>query len=117
MGPQGDPGFVTILMGLVVIAAAVLGGPAFLVKAIPFAEHQAVMHWTQQPRRAAGMVGLTNTRQLHEAALARLGKRETRERLAAARRLNLALPEGSLVLVRVPPVRGGQAAPAGRRRS
>jgi hypothetical protein len=115
MGPQGENGFVTIVMGAVVLLAGVVGGPVFLAKAIPFAEHQAVTHWSAQPRLMASRFGLTNSRALHTAALERWGKRETREKLAAARRTSsVPLPAGSTVIVRLPKP---QPQPSGGRRT
>jgi len=52
MGPQGDPGFVTILMGAVMLVIAAVGSPLTLIKAIPFLEGQVVGHWSGQMRRA-----------------------------------------------------------------
>jgi hypothetical protein len=102
MGPQGDSGFLTILMGTIVLLAGVIGGPVFLAKAIPFAEHQAVTHWAAQPRLMAGRAGLTNARALHMAYLERFGSKQTRDKLAQGGRLQLVLPQGSRVFVRSP---------------
>jgi hypothetical protein len=102
MGPQGENGFVTIVMGAVVLLAGVLGGPVFLAKAIPFAEHQAVTHWSAQPRRMASKFGLTNTRELHHAYIERFGSKETKDRLAEGGRTSLILPKGSTIIIRSP---------------
>jgi hypothetical protein len=99
MGPLGDAGFVTIVMGAVVLLAAVVGGPVFLAKAIPFAEHQAVTHWSAPPRQMAARMGLTSTRSMHEALLRRVGSQETKNRLAQGGRTSLILPQGSTVVV------------------
>jgi hypothetical protein len=111
LGPLGDPGFVTIVMGAIVVLAAVLGGPFFLSRAIPFAEHQAAAHWTAQPRRMGGRMGLTNVRAMHTAALKKWGSQETREKLAQGGRTQLILPQGSTVFVRSPK----ELPPQGRR--
>ncbi len=115
LGPLGDPGFVTVVMGAVVLLAGVVGGPIFLAKAIPFAEHQAVTHWTTQPRRLAAQFGFTNTRALQHAYLQRFGSDKARESLAQGRRTSLILPEGSFVIVRPP--RRPQTQPSGGRRT
>ncbi|PZS33209.1 MAG: hypothetical protein DLM58_08200 [Pseudonocardiales bacterium] len=116
MGPQGDPGVITIVMGAVVLLTGVLGGPFMLAKAIPFAEHQAALHWTNQPRRLADRVGLTNIRQLHTAYLGRFGNQESRDKLAQGGRLQLVLPKGSRVYVRSPKALEPQGRAANRRR-
>jgi hypothetical protein len=51
MGPQGDPGFITIVMGAVMLVIAAVGSPLTLIKAIPFVEGQVVGHWSGQARR------------------------------------------------------------------
>src|SRR3984893_15157609 len=81
LGPLGDPGFVTVVMGGVLRLAGLVGGPIFLAKAIPFAEHQAVTHWTTQPRRLAAQLGLTKNRALQHAYLPPFGPDKARERL------------------------------------
>jgi hypothetical protein len=116
MGPEGDSGFVTIVMGAVVVLAGVVGGPLFLARAIPFAEHQAADHWTAQPRRMAGRVQLTNVRSMHEAVLRKFGSQESRDKLAAARRTSLILPQGSSVFVRSPKLPQPQGRSGGGRR-
>jgi hypothetical protein len=105
-GPLGENGFTTIVMGAVVLLAGVIGGPVFLAKAIPFAEHQAVAHWAAQPRRLASQFGLTNTKGLHTAYLQRFGSEKTKERLAQGGRTQLVLPQGSTVYVRSPQLQG-----------
>jgi hypothetical protein len=103
LSPLGDPGFITIVSGAVVVLAGVIGGPVFLAKAIPFAEHQAIAHWSAQPKRLAGRVGLATPRGMHQALLSRFGSRDTREKLAEARRMpKFAVPEGSTVIIRLP---------------
>ncbi|MDQ6791214.1 MAG: hypothetical protein M3075_11280 [Candidatus Dormibacteraeota bacterium] len=102
MGPQGDPGFVTIVAGAVVLLSGVVGGPLFLAKALPFAEQQAIAHWSAQPKRMASRVGLTNTKAMHTALLQKVGSRETKAKLAQGGRTSLVLPQGSTVFVRSP---------------
>ena len=62
MGPQGDPGFVTILMGAVMLVIAAVGSPLTLIKAIPFVESQVVGHWSGQMRR--GVISAAAIRRL-----------------------------------------------------
>jgi hypothetical protein len=102
MGAQGDPGFVTIVAGAVVLLSGVVGGPLFLAKALPFAEQQAIAHWSAQPKRMASRVGLTNTKAMHTALLQKVGSRETKAKLAQGGRTSLVLPQGSTVFVRSP---------------
>jgi hypothetical protein len=100
-------------MGAVVILAGVLGGPLFLAKAIPFAEHQAVAHWSAQPRRLASRVGLATPRGMHQELLSRFGSKDTREKLAEARRMpKIPVPAGSTVIIRLP-----KPQPSGGRRT
>jgi hypothetical protein len=122
MGPQGDPGFVSIVMGAVIVVIA-LASPLALVRIIPFVEGQALGNWSGQARglatRAASRIGPRFTQ--GGAALQR-GAGAARARLPVASREGtpriLMLPRGSSVFVRSPrpapaPVAGGRRRRAG----
>ncbi len=108
MGPQGDPGFITIVMGAVVVLGAVIGGPLFLAKALPFVEHQAVAHWSQPPRQV--MRAVSSPRQMHQALLSKFGRGEEAQTLRLAGKgvrtngsvVVLPLQSGSAIYVRPP---------------
>jgi hypothetical protein len=113
MGPQGDPGFVTVVMGATMLAFAA-ASPITLVKIIPWVEGQVVGHWSGQMRRmvvTTAIVRRIDPRRLQDAAEKAKG---------AAGRITLpvkssqgppriiVLPRGSQVFVRSP-----RPAPAG----
>jgi hypothetical protein len=115
MGPQGDPGFLTILMGAVMLVIAAVGSPLTLIRVIPWVEGQVVGHWSGQMRRAvvsAAVYRRIDPKRLQEAAKGNAGSLPVKSQQGAPS--ILALPPGSQVFVRSP--RPAQAAGSGGRR-
>lgn len=102
MGPQGDPGFVSIVMGAAMVLIAVTS-PLALVKVIPWVEGRVVGSWSGRVRATAAAATRIHPA-FYQAALGR----------GAAERLRLpvksgsgqpgvmVLPAGSRVFVRSP---------------
>ncbi len=120
MAPQGDPGFVTIAMGAVMLVIAAVGSPLVLVKAIPFVEGQVVSHWSGQMRRA--VVSAVALRRIDPSRLQRAlkeaqgtaGQGALPVKSSQGQPRTLVLPRGAQVFVRSP--RPAEASESGSRR-
>ena len=109
MGPLGDPGFATVLMGAVMLVIAAIGSPVSLAKAIPFVEGQVVSHWSGQARRmvvGAAAMRRIDPKRLQEAlkAPAAAGKIALPVKTAQGQQQPriMLLPKGAQVFVRSP---------------
>jgi hypothetical protein len=108
MGPQGDPGFVTIVMGAVMLVIAAIGSPLTLIKAIPFVEGQVVGHWSGQMRRAvvsAAAIRRLDPKRLQGSVTAPVGRVALPVRASqsgAGQPRVMLLPRGAQLFVRTP---------------
>jgi hypothetical protein len=107
MGPQGDPGFVTIVMAAAMLAFAA-ASPITLVKVIPWVEGQVVGHWGSQMRRmvvATAVMRRIDPKRLQDAAekaKAAGGRATLPVKSAQGQPRIMVLPRGSQIFVRSP---------------